>query len=107
MAPFDRAQDTSDPFEAWRQIAAAQEKQLSALFERAAGSDAFAQSLSKALEAYLNATQVSRENVERFLAASNLPTRAEVARLAQRVDDLTTRIDELIHQIKKKKKTKK
>jgi signal transduction protein with GAF and PtsI domain len=97
----------SDPFEAWRQIAAAQEKQLSALFERAAGTDAFAEGLGKALEAYLNATQVSRENVERFLAASNLPTRAEVARLAERVDQLTTRIDDLIAKISRKKKKKK
>ncbi|MBV8150925.1 MAG: hypothetical protein JOY59_05160 [Candidatus Eremiobacteraeota bacterium] len=96
----------SDPFEAWRQIAAAQEKQLSALFERAAGTDAFAESLGKALEAYLNATQVSRENVERFLTASNLPTRAEVARLAERVDELTTRINRLIQKLGKKKKKK-
>ena len=49
---------------------------------------------------------MSRENVERFLAASNLPTRAEVARLAERVDELTTRIDELIKKLAKKKKKK-
>ena len=86
------------------------ESQMSAFFEKAAGTDAFAEQLRKALEAYLSATQVSRENVERFLSASNLPTRGEVARLAERVDTLTSRIDTLIEQLgnpKKKKKKKK
>lgn len=97
----------NDPFSVWRQAAQMNESQLSALFEKAAGTDAFAESLRKALEAYLNATQVSRENVERFLSASNLPTRGEVSRLAERVDTLTTRIDELIAQLQKPKKKKK
>lgn len=100
----------SDPFSVWRQAAAMNEAQMSAFFEKAAGTDAFAEQLRKALEAYLSATQVSRENVERFLSASNLPTRAEVARLADRIDTLTTRIDELIAGLatsKKKKKKKK
>ena len=83
------------------------ESQMSAFFETAAGTDAFAEQLRKALEAYLSATQVSRENVERFLSASNLPTRGEIARLAERVDTLTTRIDDLIAQVQKKKKKKK
>lgn len=83
------------------------EAQMSAFFEKAAGTDAFADQLRKAIEAYLTVTQVSRENVERFLSASNLPTRAEIARLAERVDTLTTRIDGLIAQLQKPKKKKK
>lgn len=97
-----------DPFSVWRQAAQMNEAQMSAFFEKAAGTDAFAEQLRKALEAYLNATQVSRENIERFLSASNLPTRAELARVADRVDTLTTRVDELIALLgKSKKKTKK
>ncbi len=96
-----------DPFSVWRQAAQMNESQMSAFFEKAAGTDAFAEQLRKALEAYLSATQVSRENVERFLSASNLPTRGEVALLAQRVDTLTTRIDDLIIQLQKTKKKKK
>jgi ferritin-like metal-binding protein YciE len=96
-----------DPFSVWRQAAQMNEAQMSAFFEKAAGTDAFAEQLRKALESYLSATQVSRENVERFLSASNLPTRGEVARLAERVDILTTRIDELIATLGKPKKKKK
>lgn len=97
----------SDPFSVWRTAAQMNESQMSAFFEKAAGTDAFAEGLRKALEAYLNATQVSRENVERFLSASNVPTRAEIARLADRVDTLTTRIDDLIAGLTKKTKKKK
>ena len=96
-----------DPFSIWRQAAQMNETQMSAFFEQAAGTDAFAEQLRKALEAYLSATQVSRENVERFLSASNLPTRGEIARLVERVDTLTTRIDDLIARLGKTKKKKK
>ena len=96
-----------DPFSVWREAAQMNEAQMSAFFEKAAGTDAFADQLRKAIEAYLTVTQVSRENVERFLSASNLPTRAEIARLAERVDTLTTRIDGLIAQLQKPKKKKK
>ncbi|MDQ6826104.1 MAG: phasin family protein [Candidatus Eremiobacteraeota bacterium] len=94
--------DANDPFSIWRRAAQLQEEQLSALFERAAGSDAFGEALHKALENYLSATQISRENVERYLSAANLPTRADVARLAERIDGLTSRIDELAQQLKSK-----
>ena len=99
--------DEKDPFSVWRQAAQMNEAQMSAFFEKAAGTDAFAEQLRKALEAYLSATQVSRENVERFLSASNLPTRAELSRLTERVDILTTRIDQLIATFGKSKKKKK
>ncbi|PZR57434.1 MAG: hypothetical protein DLM50_05510 [Candidatus Meridianibacter frigidus] len=107
MSDSDAPGSGSDPFSAWRRIAGAQEAQFSKLFEQAAGTDAFAEALRKALEAYLNATQISRENIERFLSASNLPTRAEIARLSERVDVLVSRIDDLIKNQSKKKKKKK
>ena len=96
-----------DPFEVWRQAAQMNEALMSAFFEKAAGTDAFAEQMRKALESYLSATQVSRENVERFLSAANLPTRGELSRLTERVDILTTRIDQLIAQLSKSKKKKK
>ena len=88
-------------------MAAGQEAQFSKLFEEASGTQAFSDAMKSALEAYLNATQVSRENVERYLTAANLPTRAEISRLSERVDELTTRIDDLIRTLKPKKKKKK
>lgn len=96
-----------DPFAVWRQAAQMNEAQMSEFFAKAAGTDEFAEQLRKALESYLAATQVSRENVERFLSASNLPTRGEISRLAERVDILTTRIDHLIASSSKSKKKKK
>ncbi len=94
--------EPNDLFSLWRRAAQLQEEQFRALFERAAGSDAFGDALRKALEDYLSATQVSRENVERYLSAANLPTRSDIARLSERIDGLTTRIDELAHALKKR-----
>jgi len=59
------------------------------------------------MDAYLSATQISRENVERFLVAANLPTRAELARLSERIDTLTARVDELVRALDRPKKKKK
>ncbi len=92
--------EPSDLFSLWRRAAQLQEEQFRALFERAAGSDAFGEALRKALEDYLAATQISRENVERYLSAANLPTRADIARLSDRIDGLTSRVDELVNTLK-------
>ena len=97
----------NDPFSVWRRAAASQLGGFEAAFSKTAGTDEFAESLRKALEAYLSATEISRENVERFLSASNLPTRAELARLSDRVDTLTSRIDDLIASLQKPPKKKK
>lgn len=94
--------EPSDFFFLWRQAAQFQEGQFRALLERAAGSDAFGDALRKTLEDYLSATQVSRENVERYLSAANLPTRSDIARLSERIDGLTTRIDELVQGLKRR-----
>ncbi len=95
--------DTDDPFAVWRRAAQLQEEQFRGLFERAAGSDAFGDALRKVLETYLSVTAVSRENIERYLSAANLPTRGDLARLADRLDGLTSRIDELAQILKKQK----
>jgi len=94
--------DPNDLFALWRRAAQLQEEHFRAMFERAAGSEAFGEALRRALEDYLSATQISRENVERYLSAANLPTRSDIARLAERIDGLTSRIDQLAHDLKKR-----
>lgn len=53
------------------------------------GSSAFPDQIASALKTYLNTATASRENVARYLEAANLPSRADVASLGSRIDELT------------------
>lgn len=79
----------------WKRALGAQEQQWSSLFDRALSSEAVAAEFGKVLAGYLELTRVSRENVEKQLQAANLPTRADIAALAKRIDDLSNRVEEL------------
>lgn len=74
---------------------AAQEQQWSRVFERMTGSSAFPEQLASALKTYLNTVALSRENVARYLEAANLPSRADVAGLGRRIDELTDVVQSL------------
>jgi hypothetical protein len=80
-------------------------------------SSAFPEQLASALKTYLNTAALSRENVARYLEAANLPSRADVAALGRRLDDLTDVVQSLadaveglhdrVRPVKGKKKKKK
>ena len=99
MAEKQGTSNKEDFLELWKRALAAQEQQWSSLFDRAAGGDAAAAQFAKVLENYLQLTRVSREQVEQYLQASNLPTRGDIATLAKRIDDLSNRIEELSREI--------
>ncbi len=81
------------------------------------GSSAFPDQLASALKTYLTTAALSRENVARYLEAANLPSRADVAALGRRIDDLTNVVQSLadavealhdrVKPVKGKKKKKK
>ena len=99
MAEKQDASNKEDFLELWKRALAAQEQQWSSLFDRASSGDAAAGQFAKVLENYLQLTRVSREQVEQYLQASNLPTRGDIATLAKRIDDLSNRIEELSREI--------
>jgi hypothetical protein len=59
------------------------------------GSSAFPNQLGSALKTYLNTAAQSRENVGKYLEAANLPSRADIAEIGRRLDELTTAIASL------------
>jgi hypothetical protein len=59
------------------------------------GSSAFPEQIAAALKTYLSAANISRQNVARYLEAANLPSRADVAELGRRLDDLTNVVQSL------------
>lgn len=65
------------------------------MFERMTGASAFPQQLASALKTYLDTSALSRENVAKYLEAANLPSRADVAELGRRLDELTSSVDAL------------
>ena len=71
------------------------------------GSSAFPDQLASALKTYLTTSALSRDNVARYLEAANLPSRADVAALAARIDELTNVVQSLADMLVKGKKKKK
>jgi hypothetical protein len=71
------------------------------------GSSAFPDQLASALKTYLATSALSRDNVARYLEAANLPSRADIATLAARVDELTNVVQSLADMLVKGKKKKK
>lgn len=85
-------------------------RQWTAAFENASASEAFAKQLGATLSTYLDSMALSRDAVERALAAANVPSRADIAALSARVDALTSALDELraaVAASKSKKSSKK
>ena len=80
-------------------------------------SSAFPEQIASALKTYLSTAAVTRENVGRYLEAANLPSRADVAALGRRMDELTNVVQSLadavealhdrVRPVKGKKKKKK
>jgi hypothetical protein len=82
-------------------------RQWTAAFENASASEAFAKQLGTVLSSYLDTMALSRDAVDRGLAAANVPTRADLAALSARVDALTTALDAVLAALKATKKSKK
>jgi polyhydroxyalkanoic acid synthase PhaR subunit len=84
-----------DPFELWKPFQDAWAKALS----ESVSSEDFAKAMGKYLDEYLQTYAPMRRQVERFVEAylqqMNLPTRAEVVGLAERLANIEMRLDDL------------
>jgi hypothetical protein len=76
-------------------------------------SSAFPEQIASALKTYLSTATLSRDNVARYLEAANLPSRADIATLGARIDELTGVVQSLadavesLHERSKRVKGKK
>lgn len=81
-----------DPFDLLRGLGARLEKGLEDVAGRSVKSDGFAQTMHKAMGASLSAKKLTNEIQNRLLAALNMPSRADILALGERLQMVEDRI---------------
>ncbi len=88
-----------DPFELWRGMRDAGMDAWAKMMTQTVNTEAYAQATGAMLEAYLAASAPAREAFAAGMAAAlqqmNLPTRADVLGLAERLTNIEMRLDDL------------
>ena len=74
-----------DPFALWRDMVSQMEKGANEFANQASKSEQFTQGMGKAMSASLAAKKISDEFTTRYLTALNLPTRADIEALGERL----------------------
>jgi polyhydroxyalkanoic acid synthase PhaR subunit len=85
----------SDPFDAWRKMFEANEATWSTTAKDSVGSEAWAKAQSRMLETILGFQKSASDAMGASLAAMNLPSRSDVARLGELILSLEEKIDQL------------
>src|SRR5262245_37685007 len=91
------AEQTSapDPFAMWREWVSQSERQWNTFLNQAMGSESYSQSVGRFMEFYVAAQKQLGESMGRYLTALNLPTRADLLGLGDRLAAIETRLARL------------
>ncbi len=81
-----------DPFALWRDMVSQFEKGANQFTNEATKSDQFTQGMGKTMSATLAAKKISDEVSTRYLTALNLPTRADIEALGERLQAIEDRL---------------
>lgn len=88
----------SDPFATWRELLDKQTEAWTKLLSEMMGTEAFAAALGRQMETYLSThgqfQKRFMELMEQYLKSLNLPSRADLARLAAQVAAVEAKVDE-------------
>lgn len=79
----------------WRQTATDMENRWNEYLNQVMGTEAFGQMMSRSMDSYLTVQSTFSRGMEQYLRALNLPTRADIVQLAERVALLEQKIDTL------------
>ena len=85
-----------DPAGAWRDLVAQWEQNLNELANRITGSDEFAKSMNRAVGLSAGMQSSLHEAMARYLASLNLPSRAEMADITERLHAIEQRLDRVL-----------
>lgn len=85
-----------DPLQMWRKAIASLEASGNALANRAMGSDEFSSALHQMANLSLGMQQTFEKVLGTYLKRANLPSRAEVAELAQALQRIEGKLDRLL-----------
>lgn len=84
-----------DPFAAWRDWLSQSERQWNTFLNDAMATDEFGQSVGRFMDVYLGMQRSMNDMMGRYLTTLNMPTRADVLALANRLTDIEGRLGEL------------
>jgi len=84
-----------DPLATWRDLLSQWEQGMNTIANRAMASDEYSSSMNGAMSATLKLQETMRQFMAVQLANANLPSRAEVQAIAERVGGLEARLDRI------------
>jgi hypothetical protein len=87
---------SKDPASVWRELVAQWEKSLNEMANRTMGSDEFAKSVNQAMNLSAGAQTSLSEAMGRYLAGLNLPSRAEMTAIGERLQAIEERLDRVL-----------
>ena len=82
----------ADPFAAWREWVTQSEHQMNKVFNDMMGTEQFARASGGWIEAMTLFQQTMNEGAQRYFQAVNLPTRTDLAELAERLSAIEERL---------------
>jgi hypothetical protein len=85
-----------DPAEAWRKMLADTEKNFNAMATQAMGSTDFSRIMHQIGGAGLGAKKTLGDMMERYLATMNLPSRAELTNIGERLQNVEARLNDIL-----------
>lgn len=84
-----------DPLGVWRDLLSQWEQNVNTIANRTMGSDEYSSSMNSAMGATLKLQETMRQFMATYLASANLPSRAEVLAIGERVGGVETRLDRI------------
>jgi hypothetical protein len=84
-----------DPFAAWRDIVSQWEKSVNALANREMASDQFSGSMNQMMNVMLRAQQSVGDAMIKYLAALNLPSRADLIALGEQLGSIESQLSRI------------
>lgn len=84
-----------DPLGVWRDLLSQWEQNVNAIANRTMGSDEYSSSMNGAMGATLKLQETMRQFMATYLASANLPSRAEVLGIVERLGGVEARLDRI------------
>ena len=91
----DKAAETANPLDMWRQFITDSERQWNGFFNEVMGTDSFGRFLGGYLEAYSGLQRLLNQSMERYLNTFNLPTHSDIVEMGERLRAVEERLASL------------
>jgi SMC interacting uncharacterized protein involved in chromosome segregation len=86
---------SNDPAEIWRTLVAEMEKGFNSFANQAMGSQEFSRAMNQASGASFGAQKTMSDLMERYLSSMNLPSRAQLVNMGERLQAIEGQLNEI------------